>query len=449
MTDNEWICPKCGAACTGKFCGVCGCARPADATDGAEAAKDEEKPLTGHSEDTPENHKADAPAGENQHDGAMDDQTMVMPAVNPSLYENGNAGAEPPYQQPYAGPQYQQPYPGMQPQGSWLSRNRKPALIGGAVLLVIIAIGIVMYLSNAEKNYLDKCESARAVLEANADTLGHIDSLNGDPDSDDAKKLIDKLDSAEKDAGSAKSKVSQLYIPKRYSAQNAQLKASIELQKAIIADAKKVVKDPTGDGAADAVKRVRSNVKDLKESIGACNAGSTDYTKAFTLDKLPGILDSYINKKKTLDAKKAAEEAAEKARKAAEEKRARMAEYNRRRDERNQSQRNRHTLVWLTDSVEIQGKDICIHGKFYNGTSDELISDVTKMSVTITLWNGDQQVFTRQSNFSDFTLSPAISPGGTDTWTLRMTGKAGSLTNQSFDHFDVVPGDIYWKYYNY
>ena len=126
-----------------------------------------------------------------------------------------------------------------------------------------------------------------------------------------------------------------------------------------------------------------------------------------------------------------------------------MAEYNRRRDERNQSQRNRHTLVWLTDSVEIQGKDICIHGKFYNGTSDELISDVTKMSVTITLWNGDQQVFTRQSNFSDFSLSPAISPGDTDTWTLRMKGKAGSLTNQSFDHFDVVPGDIYWKYYNY
>lgn len=331
----------------------------------------------------------------------------------------------------------------MPPEDAQAAKRKRNILIAVVVLLVAVGAGVLVYFHTADSRYAAKCQEAEKVTTDVRDFLGEIDDLKGDPDGDDVKEYLDRVDKASSNLDKLAGDLKSMRVSGKNEAKNQALVEAILLEKDILGNVQTVLKQPSDSQAGDAIRKVKESVAELDDRAGKLAFDGIDFAAAMQLDGLDGKLQGYVQKKQALDAQKKAEEE-RKAREAAEAKR--QAIQKKLEDRNNTLMSTTSDLIYIaTDIKRTSPSRLDIDGFFYNGTSNPILS-VQDMMLDITLYKDGQSCFSDSFTFDGFSLNGLLMPHQKRSMHVWVNENNGMEIPESFDEFELTTDSIHWTY---
>lgn len=390
MSTEKWIC-SCGAENTGKYCANCGKARPEGNIAPQRVAKD----------------------------------GMQQASVNPAMMQGGGMPTYPP-----------------EPR----KKHTTQILIGVIITLVAVIIGVFAFFHGADSRYLAKCQDAETIAADTKGLMQEVDGLSGNPDGDDAKDFLDRLDKAEGNLDQITGELKSMHKSSEYQDKNKKLVEVLLLEKNVLDNTESVIKDPTGKDSKQLVEQVKDQVNEINDRTDSLTIGAADFHSACDLSGLDQSLGKYIQKKEAADAAKKAEEE----RKAREAAAAKQAAF-----QKNLQERNQQRIRGASDDVLFIGTSIHknsdssmhINGYFFNATPNLLVS-VDSMDVTLTLYKDGNEVY-ENTFHSDHPvqLNGLLSPYEKQGTSFDAHDANGIFPD--YDSFFVTSSSAQWTYRTY
>ena len=315
------------------------------------------------------------------------------------------------------------------------SKPLNTKLIIAVVAAVLIAAGALFFNSmSGSKQYEAKSNDFVAVSKDISKIIDDIGSLGGDSSSDETRKMVSRIEAAEKSLDKIHGEMEKAEPPEEIKNQKESLLTFIERDKNVMSKMNEIFKydeftlDPKGrqmltDKAAEFVAAINS-----LSSVSGAIVNGQDAKNLVDYNKMSTVLQGYVDKKINRDK---------------EYGNAKMQEYQQAVAAKNEEKMKSKELVFLTDTVQKSGNDILIYGTFYNGTKD-VVSSVKGMLVDVTLKNFDKEVLSikdfayEDTSLKGFTLDPKKK---TNQVVIRLAGQA---TGDYFNNFDVNIHKIHW-----
>jgi hypothetical protein len=308
-----------------------------------------------------------------------------------------------------------------------------------AVVLFLSVVGLYAYISGSEERYIAKCEDAQKIILDVQSAVKDIKGLNGDTESEDTKKYLDRLKTGQGNLENIQKELKGMHGSSKYKEENSVLLEMLLLERNILQDVDSVLRDPLAQESPAAIKRVHDNAIELMQNAGGISIEHTDFSAAFQLGAIAEDLNKYVDRKKALDS----------ARKVEQERQARAAAiakavaFRKQLSEKNQQIMNTNELVWITTNASVQGNDLVVSGYFYNGSPNPIVK-VDSMVVHVNLsLDGESVVRDAQVNFSNMYMPGLLVPGGKNPRQLIIQNSA---PNKNFNEFDVTADNIHWLY---
>lgn len=139
-------------------------------------------------------------------------------------------------------------------------------------------------------------------------TLREITSLKGDPNSDETKQFLERLEANRNNLARLEQEILRDRTNEKYKGQADRIISALRKEHDILQDVELILKNPSDVGAQDAINRINSQVSSLISETAGLKLNSVDLGYAFQLDDLTSGLGVYISRKHALDDAKRAED---------------------------------------------------------------------------------------------------------------------------------------------
>ena len=195
-----------------------------------------------------------------------------------------------------------------QPQGQE-KRKKKTVLLAILAVLVVIGIGVGVYFHQMDSQFAAKCKEAETVTTDVRDFLAEIDELKGDPEGDDVKDYLDRLDKAETNLDQLASNLTSIQVSGKDEAKKKALVEAVLFEKGILDDTSTVIKNPGDKRIGELTDKIRDDTKKLDDLSGNLTFDTVDFPSAMQLDALSEKLHGYVKKYRDIEAQKKEREA--------------------------------------------------------------------------------------------------------------------------------------------
>lgn len=311
--------------------------------------------------------------------------------------------------------------------------NKKPFIVAAAVVLIVI-IGFIVYGTMNNQKYEAKSKELITVSSDISKIIEDIGKLNGDPASDDTKKVVARLNDASKKIETLHGDIQKIEPPDDLKSQKEPLLTFMERERDVLKQTADIL---SYDKLLVDTRNLQEITEKVSNYIAAVNSLSSlsdakvngqNAKNLVDYEKLNHALGGYLDKKRMHD-----KEYADK----------KFSRYRKEVADKNEEEIKSKEVVFLTDNVQRSGNDILIYGTFYNGTKD-IVSSIKNMLVDVTLYSFDDEVLSlkdvsfQDPNLAHITLSQNSKTGQV---IIRLSGKA---TNDDFNHFAVNVHKIHW-----
>ena len=310
-----------------------------------------------------------------------------------------------------------------------------------AVLLLLAAIGAFTYVQGTEDRYVGNCVTGEKVVSDVQSLLKETKDLNGDPDADATKDYLVRLGKAKENLDKLLHELRSSRTGSKYQLVNQKLVDAVALERGMLDDVEKVIKEPLDSSSSDAVKRVQVNVKDLADRAGDISIPRTDFAASLPLNGLDDDLNAYIRKKQGLEAQKRAEA----------QQQAQAAEASRLQGIKDREAQRMQDILKGTTSIEYlvtnvrrtSSTRLDFDGFFYNGTGQPL-QKVDSMVLSVTLYNHGEQVYQNSYDFYNTIYLGRVMPHQRQSRSLWVTDNSSIPV---FDEYEVSAGSVHWTYW--
>ena len=307
---------------------------------------------------------------------------------------------------------------------------------GIIAVIIFIVIAYFGYGTVVEKLYDSKCDEFISMSADIAKAIDSIDDLNGDSGSEESKKVAERFESYAAQLGKLHDSLAEMKPPETMKDKHEPFLKFIENEQAVMTQISEVLKydvrtydRTTQQEYGKVYQKYRLAENGLNSSGSGIKIKDKDLNTLINYGKAELTLQAYIEKKIKLDSKYFAEK---------------NKEYQARKKASNEEAKQKNEVVFLTDNVQKNGKDLLIHGSFYNGTADTVVG-IKEMLVDVTLNDFDNEIDAiKDFAYDDSKFNSLLLAPHSTSWplTLRIADKA---PEDSFNNFDVHVHKIHWS----
>lgn len=255
---------------------------------------DEEKAPDRPAENVPVETQVESNPPASQHPVA-EDATQVMPPVHDTVHKTPSEAPHPAWNQGPKNPAQEK-------------RKKQTVLLAILAVLVVIGIGVGVYFHQMDSKFAAKCKEAETVTTDVRDFLAEIGELKGDPDGDDVKEYLDRLDKATSNLDQLASDLTAMKVSGKDEAKNKALIEAVLFEKGILDDTETVLKNPGDKRTGELTDKIRDDTKKLDDLAGNLAFETVDFPSAMQLDGLSEKLYGYVKKYRSIAAQREAEE---------------------------------------------------------------------------------------------------------------------------------------------
>lgn len=255
---------------------------------------DEEKAPDRPAENVPVETQVESNPPASQHPVA-EDATQVMPPVHDTVHKTPSEAPHPAWNQGPKNPAQEK-------------RKKQTVLLAILAVLVVIGIGVGVYFHQMDSKFAAKCKEAETVTTDVRDFLAEIGELKGDPDGDDVKEYLDRLDKATSNLDQLASDLTAMKVSGKDEAKNKALIEAVLFEKGILDDTETVLKNPGDKRTGELTDKIRDDTKKLDDLAGNLAFETVDFPSAMQLDGLHEKLYGYVKKYRAIEAQKKSEE---------------------------------------------------------------------------------------------------------------------------------------------